>query len=128
MIAALLAAPVVQGVVGQVVSQFAPHPIAPRFNPYIQNLDIAPRAPANVSSPSGTLQSSQWGQLGNSDLQGWLKGLVGRHVDAVDASGRTISGVLSAAQPLGGGNALTIGGHVISLSQLKQITWSPSVA
>ena len=131
MIAALLAAPIVQGAVGQVMSCFAPSsPAAPAsasasFNPYLTQATAAPQLSPG-SSPIGTMRADQWSQMKNSDVQSWMKSLAGRHVDATDESGRTISGVVGGMQQMGNTLALNIGGHLVSLSQLKQISWSPS--
>ncbi len=134
MIAALLAAPIVEGVVGGAVGQVmnclapsAPGAPAPSFSPYLNRAaTIAAPQPSPATSPIGTMRADQWNQMGKSDLQSWMKSLAGRHVDATDETGRTISGLVGGMQLLGGMPALNIGGHLVSLSQLKQITWSPS--
>lgn len=138
MIPALLAVPIVQGVVGGVVGSVAnvfspPAPAAPAsspsFSPYLNRAATATAPqPSAATSPTGTLRADQWSQMGNSDVQSWMKSLAGRHVDATDESGRTISGLVGGMQQLGNTLALNIGGHLVSLSQLKQISWSPSVA
>jgi hypothetical protein len=129
MIPALLAVPVVEGVVGQIVNQFTPQPMPPSFAPHLQG-SMAATAPARPSTQAatGALRADQWNQLSASDTQAWLQGLTGRQVTATDLSGRVISGIGGALQHAAQGNTLTIGGHVVSLSQLKQITWSPSAA
>ena len=68
------------------------------------------------------------GQMSPTDTQTWAQSLVGKHVTATDSTGRTISGDVAGMQMLGNTLALNVGGHLVSLSQLKQITWSPSVA
>jgi hypothetical protein len=137
MIPALLAAPVVEGVIGGVVDQvsnlFSSSEPAPNsstsFNPYLNNASTATAPQASVeSSPTGTMRADDWSQMGKTDLQTWMKSLEGKHVNATDESGRTISGTVSGMQQLGHTLALNIGGHLVSLSQLKQVTWSPSVA
>jgi hypothetical protein len=140
MIPAILAAPVVEGVIGGVVDQVSnlfsssspsePGPSsATSFNPYLNNATAATAPQPSVeSSPTGTMRADDWSQMGKTDLQTWMKSLEGKHVNATDESGRTISGTVSGMQQLGNTLALTIGGHLVSLSQLKQVSWSPSVA
>jgi hypothetical protein len=140
LIPAILAAPLVQGVVGGVVNGvanlFAPSApassgssVQDSFNPYLSRANAATTLQSSpTSSPSGTMRATEWNQMGATDVQSWAKSLAGKHVDATDDSGRTISGVVGGMQMLGSTLALNIGGHLISLSQLKQITWSPSVA
>lgn len=136
MIPALLAVPVVQGVVGGVVGSvmncFAPSTPAasastspPSFTPYFNSAATAPQ-PFPLTSPTGTMRADQWSQMGNSDVKSWITSLTGKHVNATDETGRTISGLVSGMQQLGNTLALNIGGHLVSLSQLKQISWSPS--
>jgi hypothetical protein len=72
------------------------------------------------------MRSDQWNQMGSSDVKSWATSLTGKHVNATDETGRTISGLVSGMQQLGNTLALNIGGHLVSLSQLKQISWSPS--
>jgi hypothetical protein len=143
MIPAILAAPLVQGVVGGVVGSvmncFSPSapPASPgspagpatSFSPYLNSASnaVAPQfSPATFSS--GTIRASQWNQMGSVDMNSWMKSLQGSHVDATDTTGRTFSGTVSNVHQLGNTLALNIGGHLVSLSQLKQITWSPSIA
>ena len=132
MIPALLAAPLVGSVVGSVAGSVANcfAPSAPSFDPYLNQATKAAATPAPIpsasASPTGTLRADQWSQLGKSDLQTWMKSLAGRHVDATDQTGRTISGLVGGMQQLGDTMALNIGGHLVSLSQLKQVSWSPS--
>lgn len=144
MIPAILAIPVVEGVVGGVVGSvahiFAPsEPSAPvssvssvsskAFTPYLNSATAAtaPQAPAATPS-AGSMRADEWGQMAPTDVQTWANSLVGKHVAATDTTGRTISGDVSGMQMLGNTLALNVGGHLVSLSQLKQITWSPSVA
>jgi hypothetical protein len=138
MIPAILAAPVVEGVVGSVVgsvmscfSPSAPASAAPApestFTPYLSRATSAPDSSPTTFS-SGIIRSNQWNQMGTSDLNSWMKSLQGSHVDATDATGRTISGTVSGVQQAGGNLTLNIGGHVVSLSQLKQISWSPAIS
>jgi hypothetical protein len=134
-IPALLAVPAVEsvlgGVVGSVANIFSPSTPPPAsssaFNPYLNAASVAPQ-PAPGISPSGTMRAEDWRQMSTTDLQSWTKSLAGKHVDATDQSGRTISGVFNGMQQLGSTVALNIGGHLVTLSQLKQISWSPSVA
>jgi len=132
-IAALLAAPIVEGVVGQVMNCFSPSSPAaqasavPSFSPYLNKATASPQ-PSAASSPMGTMRAEQWNRMGNSDVKSWVSSLAGRHVNATEASGRTISGVVNGVQQVGDALALNIGGHLVSLSQLQQISWSPAIA
>ena len=133
MIPALLAVPLVQGAVGSVVggvmNAFAPSAPAasapPAFSSYIDRV-ARPAAPSAATSPTGTLRSQDLSQMAPTEVRTWANSLAGRHVDATDASGRTVSGLVSGTQQAGHALALNIGGHLVSLSQLKQISWSPS--
>ena len=142
MIPALLAVPIVQGVVGSVVGQvancFAPSSPASSasasapttsFSPYLSRAATAaqPAQPPMGTTPSGILRADQWNQMGASDMKSWMTSLTGKHVNATDQTGRTISGVVSGVQQLGNTLAMSVGGHLVSLSQLKQVSWSPSV-
>jgi septal ring-binding cell division protein DamX len=144
MIPALLGLPMVEGIVGGVVgsvaNMFSPsQPDAPApvssavstkgFTPYLNNATAAsaPQAPG-MTPTSGSMRADEWGQMSPTDTQTFAQSLVGKHVTATDATGRTISGDVSGMQMLGNTLALNVGGHLVSLSQLKQITWSPSVA
>jgi hypothetical protein len=133
MIGALMAIPVVEGVMGSVANVFSPPSPAPAapsptFGPYLSSATSAAAAQRSfTASPTGTMRADQWNQMKNSDVNCWMKSLTGRHVDATDETGRTISGLVNGMQQLGGVLALNIGGHLVSLSQLKQISWSPSV-
>ena len=138
MIPALLAVPVVEGVVGGVMDSVANifSPSTPpastsstAFNPYLNKATAAAAPqPSPTAEPSGTMRADQWNQMGKADTQSWLKSLSGRHVEATDESGKTITGQVNGMQMLGNTMALNIGGHLVSLSQLKQVSWSPSVA
>jgi len=139
-IPALLAIPLVQGVVGGVVGSvancFAPSTPSPAasgstastFAPLLNNATAAATAaqPSPTSAPTGTLRSTDWGQMPPSDVKSWMTSLEGKHVNATDGTGRTISGVVSGVQQLGNTLAMNVGGHLVSLSQLSQISWSPS--
>jgi len=133
MIPALFAVPMVQGVVGSVIggvaNAFAPSAqvtsAPPAFSSYMDRV-AKPAAPSATSCPSGVLHSQDWNQMNTADVQTWANSLAGHHVDATDASGRTTSGLVSGMQMLGHNLALNIGGHLVSLSQLKQVSWSPS--
>ena len=110
MIPALLAVPMVQGVVGGVVggvtNAFAP-PAPPHFrpppafSPYLDRIATACRSLRDHVLPSGMLRSDEWNQMNTTDVQTWANSLAGQHVDATDASGRTISGLVSGMQQLG---------------------------
>jgi hypothetical protein len=136
MIPAILATPVVEGavssVLGGISSLFSsPTPIpGTSFNPYLNSASAtaAPQTSSLSNAATGTMRSDDWNQMGQVDLQSWAKGLEGKHLTATDTTGRTITGVVSGVQQLGNTLALSVGGHLVSLSQLKQVTWSPSVA
>jgi hypothetical protein len=129
MIPALLGIPMAQGIVGGVVggvmNAFAPsaQSTPPPFQPYLNRVAM-PAAVSAASTPTGFLRSEQWQQMNPTDVETWAKSLAGKHVDATDASGRTLSGLVSGMQQAGHSLALNIGGHLVSLSQLKQISWS----
>ena len=141
MIPAIMALPIVGDVVGSVAGQvmdcIAPPPqsmtsTAPAastsFAPYLNSAAsaTAPQTSA-IGTPTGTMRASDWNQMGSSNALSWAKSLTGRHVDATDETGRTYSGIVSGVQQLGGVVALNVGGHLVSLTQLKQVSWSPSV-
>jgi len=141
-IPAIIAAPMVEGVVGGVVGSvmncFAPsaptsaYPTTAStpatgstFSPYLNRASAPDASPATFSS--GVIRSSQWNQMDSKDLTAWMKSLQGSHVHATDATGKTYSGVVSGVQQTGNTTTLNIGGHLVSLSQLNQISWSPAV-
>ncbi|HEX4140998.1 MAG TPA: hypothetical protein VHY09_11665 [Candidatus Methylacidiphilales bacterium] len=66
--------------------------------------------------------------MSDTDVKSWVDGLPGRHVFATDISGRVYSGTVQAVETTAGTPALNIGGHLVSLSQLKQVSWSPAIA
>ena len=129
MIPALLAVPAVTsaigGVVGGVMNAFSPaQPAptsAPAFNPYM-NRAATPAVPSTTTA--GTLRAEQWGEMDSTSVKTWAQNLAGHHIDATDVSGRTISGVVSGVTQIGNNLALNVGSHLVSLSQLKQVTWS----
>jgi len=131
-IPAILAAPLVQGVVGSVIggvmSAFTPSAPEPSTSATFDsqfNRAAAPAASTAVTpGMAGTLRSTEWSQMSDTDAKTWLTSLSGRHVDATDASGRTVSGVVNGVQLNGGVLSLNIGGQLVNLSQLKQISWS----
>jgi hypothetical protein len=134
-IPAILAAPVVEGVLGQIIGMLAPQSSssstpAPSFTPALNKAATAGTpvvTPSPIAGTSGTMTSSNWSQMSATDLQSWMKSLAGSHVHATDISGRTISGIVEASQQTGGIPSLNVGGNLVSLSQLNQITWSPAV-
>ncbi len=138
MIAALAALPmaesVVGGVVGSVANIFAPaQPAAPApvsAQPFASVLNQATQpAPAVPSTTGpGILRADQWNQMSAPQLQFWAQSLAGHHIDATDAAGHTVSGVVTSAVPAGGSMDLHVGGHVVSLSTLKQVNWSAAAA
>lgn len=128
MIPAVFAAPAVAsavgGVVGSVMNAFvpsAPSGPPPSFNPYIDRV-ATPTAPSTTTS--GTLRAEDWGGMDQTSVKTWAQGLAGHHIDATDASGRTISGVVDGVTQLGNTLALNVSGRLVSLSQLKQVSWS----
>jgi hypothetical protein len=137
MIPALLALPAVEGVVGQVLGLLSPESSTspsstaptPSFTPAFNKASTATvtPAPSTLIGPSGAMTSQSWSQMNPTDLQTWMNGLTGHHVHATDISGRTISGVVEAVQTSNGVPSLNVGGHLVSLSQLNQITWSPAI-
>lgn len=134
MIPALLAAPVVEGVVGSIAGSvaglFSPQSSAPApsasFNPYLEQAHAAASA-AMFTAPSGSMTTNDWSQMSPTDVQTWMKSLTGKHVHATDISGRTVSGVVNGVTLNGGVPSLNVGGHLVSLSQVNQITWSPAI-
>jgi len=129
-IPALAAIPLVQGVgggvVGSVANVFAPsEPTAPAPAnpvPFAAALNRATAAPSTTSP--GILRAEQWNQMSTPDLQTWAMSLAGHHIDATNAAGHTVSGVVNGVVPSGDGVSLNIGGHLVSLSSLKQVSWS----
>jgi hypothetical protein len=127
MIPALLAVPMVEGLVGGAVSALTPQSSTPP--PFTPSLNQAQTAPAStpVIGPSGTFTSNDWDQMPGSSVVSWAKGLAGSHVSATDFSGKTYCGVVGGVEANNGVVALNIGGHLVNLSQLKQISWSPNI-
>jgi len=140
-IPALLAAPMVQGVVGSIAGSVAgtvqslfsspSSTSAPStaFNPYLERAgqQAASFQPSAFASPSGSMTATDWSQMSPTDVQSWMKSLAGKYVHATDVSGRTVSGVVGGLVQNGGVPALNVGGHLVSLSQVNQITWSPAI-
>lgn len=134
MIPAILAAPLVQGVVGSVVggvmnafrssaptTQAAP----PAFSPYMDR--VARPTFTAATAPTGMMHGGELRVMNQTQATNWAKDLAGRHVDATDNAGRSISGTVDGYQLVGHSVALSIGGHLVTLSQLNQISWSPKV-
>jgi hypothetical protein len=129
--ALLAAAPIVEGVLGGVMSTFAPQsstppPFSPALNQAQATSAPAP-APAPVIGPQGTFTQNDWSQMTDSSRVSWAKSLTGAHVFASDSTGRTYSGVVGGVEANNGVIALNIGGHLVNLSQLKQVSWSPNI-
>ncbi|MEI9998730.1 MAG: hypothetical protein WDO13_05945 [Verrucomicrobiota bacterium] len=125
----MVALPMVQGVVGGVVggvaSMLAPSaPEAPAPAVPSSFATALQRVTSAASSGPGTMQAGEWSQMSPDSVQTWARSLTGRHVDATDATGKSISGVVQGFTPSGNTVALNISGHVVPLSQLKQVTWS----
>ncbi len=137
MIPALFALPVAQdvvsGVVGGVANLFSdgqPAPTAATPVPFslAMNSASSAAAAATISTSCGVMNAHQLGQMSGSELQSWAKGLTGRHVDATDNAGHAITGVVNGVVPSGTTVSLNIGGHLVNLSSLKQISWSATAA
>jgi len=131
MIPALAALPMVQGLVGgvagTVANVFAPsEPTAPAPVSSIPFSSALSRVTAPVPSTNtpGILRAEQWNQMSGTELQSWAKSLTGHHIDATDAAGHAVTGTVQAVQAAGDSVALNVSGHLVSLSSLKQISWS----
>ena len=138
MIPLMAALPVAQsilgGVVGNVASMFSSQqPTAPAptsslpFSSAFSSASSAAAA-ATVSTSCGLMRSSQWSQMGDTELQSWARGLTGRHIDATDAAGHAITGVVNSVTTTNGDVSFHINGHPVALSDLKQISWSATAA
>ena len=103
---------------------------APASAPFSVALNSASSAAAaaTISTSCGVMNANQLGQMSGSELQSWAKGLTGRHVDATDTAGHAITGVVNGVVPSGTTVSLNIGGHLVDLSNLKQISWSATAA
>jgi len=133
----LAALPVVQGVLGGVVGSvanvFTSTPTAPMpespvsFSTALNNASSA-AASATVSTSCGIMRADQWNTMSGAQLQSWAKGLAGRHIDATDAAGHAITGTVNGVTPSGNDISLNINGHLVALSDLKQISWSATAA
>jgi hypothetical protein len=132
MIPALLALPFAQSALGSVAGGLAStlggviSNGAQTFGQQFNSLTNMGQPSASTVSPSGTLQSSQWNQMNSSQLQAWGQALVGKHVDSTDIAGNAISGLVSGIHQANGITTMEIGGHLVTLSQMNQISWSPS--
>jgi len=134
-IPALLAAPgVIEGVASAVGSLFSDpsSSSAPaqqstaNFAPYLKQAAAAATASV-LNSPSGSMTPMDWNQMNSSDLSSWMKGLTGRHVSATQINGHVVSGTVNGVVLNGGVPSLNVGGHLVSLSQINQISWAPAV-
>jgi hypothetical protein len=134
-IPALLAAPgIVEGVAGAIGSLFSDpsSSSAPTqqstasFAPYLKQAAAAATASV-LNSPSGSMTTMDWNQMSGTDLSAWMKGLTGRHVSATEINGHVVSGTVNGVVLNGGVPALNVGGHLVSLSKINQISWSPAV-
>jgi hypothetical protein len=140
-IPALLAAPMVQGIVGSIAGSVAgtveglfSHPsstpaASASFNPNLERAGqgATQSAVSPYATPSGSMTTLDWSQMSPTDIQSWMQSLTGKYVHATDVSGRTVSGVVNGLVQNGGAPALNVGGHLVSLSQVNQITWSPAI-
>jgi hypothetical protein len=124
---------IIGGVVGNVASMFGSQPTAPAptnslpFSSAFNSASSAAAA-ATVSTSCGVMRSGQWNQMSDTQLQSWAKGLSGRHIDATDEAGHAITGVVGNVTNSGGDISLNINGHLVALSNLKQISWSATAA
>ncbi len=139
MIPLLAALPTVEGVLGGVVGNVASMfsdsqpsaPVSPIASPSFTsalNSASSAAAAATISTSCGIMRSDQLGQMTNSQVQSWAKGLTGRHVDVTDAAGHAVSGVVNSVVQSGSNTSLNINGHLVSLSSVKQISWSATTA
>ena len=138
MIPAILAAPVVESVLGGVAGSVAglfsgQSPAATgsqstaSFAPMLRQ--AAARATASLyATPTGSMTSNDWSSMSPTDLHSWMTGLTGKHVHAVDLQGHTVSGVVQGFNTVNGAMGLNIGGHFVSLSHLSQVSWSPATS
>jgi hypothetical protein len=124
---------VVGGVVGSVANIFGGSSAAPAqespapFSAVLSKASSAAAA-ATMSTSCGIMRADQWNSLSGPELQSWAKGLGGRHIDATDAAGHAITGTVKAVTPNGSDYSLNINGHLVALSDLKQISWSATAA
>ncbi len=134
MIPALLALPFAQSAISSIAGGLAStlggalSNGAQTFGQQFNSLTNSAQAAISKVSASGTLQSNQWNQMNGSDLQAWGQALVGKHVDATDIAGNAISGLVSGIHQANGITTMEIGGHLVTLSQMNQISWSPSIS
>jgi hypothetical protein len=138
MIPALLAAPVVEGVVGSMVgsvagllgansSTSAGASSASSFAPMLRQ--AAARATASLyASPTGAMTTSDWSGMSGTDVQSWLTTLTGKRVHTVDLQGHVVSGVAQGFSTVNGAPGINVGGHFVALSTLNQVSWSPAIA
>jgi hypothetical protein len=138
-IPAILAAPIAESVVGSVIgsvggtlsslfsSPSSSSTSAASFAPMLRQAATQAHAAA-LNSPMGTMTSTDLAGLSGSDLHTWMTGLTGKHVQAVDSQGHTVSGVVEGCTQTGGSFGLNVNGHLLSLSNLSQITWSPAIS
>jgi hypothetical protein len=138
-IPAILAAPVVEGVLGSVAglasSIFAPpsasatsaSPVA--SGSFAQSLQqVASRATAALyNTPTGSMTPNDWSGMNGTDLHNWMMSLTGKHVNAVDLGGKTVSGIVQGYSTMNGTMGLNVGGHFLPLSNLNQVSWSPAI-
>ncbi len=139
MIPAILAAPVVEGVLGSVASLassiFAPPSAslaasaAPATGSFAHSLQqVASRATAALyNTPTGSMTTNDWNGMGSTDLHNWMMSLTGKQVHAVDVGGKIVSGVVQGYSTMNGSIGLNISGHFVPLSNLNQVTWSPAI-
>ncbi len=121
---------VLGGVVGTVANVFSPAPTTTNPTAFSTAFNSASSAAsaATISTSCGIMRAAQWNQMSGSELQTWAKGLAGRHIDATDAAGHTVTGTVNGVTPAGNDISLNINGHLVALSGLKQISWSATAA
>jgi hypothetical protein len=137
-IPAILAAPVVEGVLGSVASLassiFSPPSAssaasAPASTSFAQSLQqVSARASAALyNTPTGSMTTNDWNGMSSTGLHNWMMSLTGKQVQTVDLGGKTLSGVVQGYSTMNGSVGLNVSGHFLPLSNLNQVTWSPAI-
>jgi hypothetical protein len=138
-IPAILAAPIAESVAGSVLgtvggaisglfsSPSSSSTSAASFAPMLRQAATQAHAAA-LNSPMGTMTSIDMAGMSDTDLRTWMIGLTGKQVQAVDSQGHTVSGIVEGYSQTGGTIGLNVNGHLLSLSNLSQITWSPAIS
>lgn len=132
----LLALPLATSLAGSVINAFtggssrqpqtAVSDNSPSFQSFLDK-ESQGQGQEETFGPLGCLQSNGLSKLGGSSLQQFGQNLDGRSINATDFSGKVLSGVGSHFAVHNGVATLEIGGNIVNLQQLKQISWSPSI-